>query len=67
MPYSHDAEYRHHRQKDPRSFDKSSFRTVPLSHTDYHGRKFKRYKDKAIVGYNVYHRRWEIQSILEKK
>ena len=52
--YSQNAKYYHHRQKDKRSFRQSSFRIVPLSHTGYKGNKFNKYKDKAIIGYNLY-------------
>ena len=67
MPYSEKAKYIHHRQKDPRGFFKSSFRTVPLIHTDYKGKKFKRLGNKAVVGLHKISRKWEIQSILERK
>ncbi len=72
MPYSEDAKYRHHRRINPSKFQKGTFRTVPLSHTDYSGTKFNKNKDKAIVGkMKSQHRdkgdKWRIQSILEKK
>lgn len=56
-------EYRRWRQRDPNLFVRSSFRTVPLSHTDYKGKK----KGKAIVGKLKTTKKWKIQSILEEK
>jgi hypothetical protein len=50
MPYSKDAKFKHNRQKPPKRFIKSTLRTVPLSHTDYGGKKFKKQGAKAIVG-----------------
>jgi len=67
MPYSSRAEYRRFRQKSPKSFRRSSFRTVPLSHTDYGGGKFRVPGAKAVVGYNEYTGRWETQTILIPK
>ena len=58
-----ESKYRRHRQKSPSLFIKSSFRTVPLSHTDYKGKK----KGKAIVGKLKKNKKWSIQSILENK
>jgi len=55
-------QYNRHRQKNPKSFVKTSFRTVPLSHTEYKGKK----KGKAVVGKLKKTRKWTIQSILEK-
>ena len=55
--------YRRWRQKAPSLFIKSSFRTVPLSHTEYKGKK----KGKAIVGKLKKTKKWAIQSILEEK
>lgn len=55
--------YKRWRQKFPDLFIKSSFRTVPLSHTDYKGKK----KGKAIVGKLKSTKKWTIQSILEEK
>ncbi len=56
-------EYRRWRQKDPGLFIKGSFRTVPLDHTDYKGKK----KGKAIVGKLKSTKKWAMQSILEEK
>ena len=67
IPYSLKAKYYHHVQKDTRSFRQSSFRIVPLSHTNYNGKKFNKYKDKAIIGYNLYSKKYDIQSILVPK
>ena len=55
--------YRGWRQKSPSVFIKNSFRTVPLDHTNYKGKK----KGKAIVGKLKRNKKWEIQSILEEK
>lgn len=78
MPYSKKAKYKHNRQKPPGEFDRSTLKTVPLSHTDYKGKKFKKPGAKAIVGrLKVKHRKpakrggkprkWGIQSILISK
>jgi hypothetical protein len=78
MPYSEKAKYKHNRQKAPKQFDKSTLKTVPLSHTDYKGKKFDKPGAKAIVGklkvkYRKPARRggkpraWKIQSILIPK
>lgn len=55
--------YIRHRKKSPKLFIKKSFRTVPLSHTKYKGKK----KGKAIVGKLKKSKKWEIQSILEER
>ena len=78
MPYSKKAKYKHNRQKPPGKFVKSTLRTVPLSHTDYSGTKFKKRGAKAIVGKlkpqfrkpekrGAKPRVWGIQSILVPK
>ncbi len=69
MPYSREAAYRHHRQKDPALFDKKTFKTVPISHTNYTGKKFAAKGNKAIVGKykKCKDHCWHIQSILELK
>jgi hypothetical protein len=78
MPYSKKAKYRHNRQRSPKQFDKSTLKTVPLSHTDYGGRKFDKPGAKAIVGRlkpsfrkpkkkGGRPRKWGIQSILVPK
>lgn len=78
MPYSKRARYRHHRQKSPGKFQKGTFKTVPLSHTEYKGKKFRKPGAKAVVGVvKKEHRRpikrggrprkWGIQSILTLK
>ena len=65
------AKYRHHRQKSPELFIKKTFRTVPLSHTEYAGKKFRVRGAKAIVGKlkpaNRTKTKWTIQSILTPK
>lgn len=69
MPYSRQAKYRHYRQKEPNLFIQSSFKTVPISHTSYAGKKFAKKGNMAIVGHlkgcDKYC--WVIQSILELK
>lgn len=50
MPYSDEAKYIHNRQLPPGRFDKSTFKTVPLSHTSYSGSKFNVKGAKAVVG-----------------
>ena len=53
-----------YRQEDPGKFVQSSFRNVPLSHTDYKGR-IKGHR--AIVGKLKSTKKWIIQSVLKKK
>ena len=67
MPYSKEAKYLHHRQHDPELFIKSTFRTVPLSHTNYKGTKYDKEKCKVIIGKLKKSGKWAIQSILEPK
>lgn len=72
MPYSKDARYRHDRQQHPRIFNKSTFKTVPLNHTKYRGKKYAHYMYsgtpvKAIVGKLKKSGDWAIQSILIPK
>jgi len=55
--------YKRWRQKDPKLFIKNSFRTVPLDHTEYKGKK----KGKAVVGKLKKTKKWATQSILEEK
>lgn len=55
--------YKRWRQKDPKLFIKNSFRTVPLDHTEYKGKK----KGKAVVGKLKKTKKWVTQSILEEK
>jgi len=57
------SQYKRHRMKDPMLFVKGSFRTMPLSHIDYKGRK----KGKSIVAKLKKTDKWTIQSILEEK
>jgi hypothetical protein len=56
-------QYKRWRQKSPSLFIKTSFRTVPLNHTDYKGKK----KGKAIVGKLKKTKKWAMQSILEER
>jgi len=58
-----EKKYKRHRRKDPDEFEKNSFRTVPLTHTDYKGKL----KGKAIVGKLKKNGKWLIQGILEEK
>jgi len=71
MPYSKEARYKHNRQRPPKHFDRSTLKTVPLSHTEYSGKKFKVKGAKAVVGKLKKSRRgkraWAIQSILIPK
>jgi len=55
-------QYKRWRQKDVSLFVKSSFRTVPLSHTEYKGKK----KGKAVVGKLKKTKKWVTQAILEE-
>ena len=55
MPYSSRAIYKHHRQKNPTLFIRSTFRTIPLNQTNYRGKRFAGYmysgtNAKAVVG-----------------
>lgn len=69
MPYSRKAKFYHYRQIHPSKFIKNSFRNVPLSHTDYSGKKFNVKGARAIVGKlkNKKKDAWKIQSILVPK
>jgi hypothetical protein len=72
MPYSKKSCFYHKRQKQPNLFDESTFKTVPLDHTEYKGTKFQEWskKDsgaKAIVGKLKKNGKWRIQSILIPK
>lgn len=66
MPYKN-SHYERHRQLPPTRFIRDSFRTVPLSHTDYSGKKFDKEGAKAIVGKLKDSGKWKIQSILIPK
>ena len=50
MPYSNNAKYTHNRQLPPSYFEESTFKTVPLSHTRYSGKKYNKKGAMAIVG-----------------
>jgi len=67
MPYTPEAKYRHHRQRSPKQFIQKSFRTVPISHTSYAGKKFDKPGVKAVVGKLKGTSKWVTQSILEPK
>ncbi|MBI2508411.1 hypothetical protein HYV89_05680 [Candidatus Woesearchaeota archaeon] len=58
-----ERKYKRHRKKSPSLFIKSSFRTVPLSHTNYKDKL----EGKAIVGKLKKTKKWEIQNILEER
>lgn len=53
-----------YRQKNPGDFVQSSFRNVPISHTDYKG-SIKGIR--AIVGKLKKTKKWAIQSVLKKR
>ena len=57
------SEYKRFSRKEVKEFIKNSFRTVPLSHTKYRGKK----KGKAIVGKLKKTSKWAIKTILEEK
>jgi len=72
MPYSKKAKYYHHRQNNTRKYRKSTFKIVPLNHTHYNGKKFKKYNKsrtlaRAIVGTLKTGKKGSIQSILIPK
>lgn len=72
MPYSKKAKYKHNRQRSPSDFVMGSFKTVPLNHTKYKGKKYKGYNKsgttaKAVVGTLKSGKKSVIQSILIKK
>jgi len=66
MPYSRKAKYTHHRQRQPELFE-DNFKTVPISHTEYKGKKFKKKGVKAVTGKLKKTGKWKIQSILVPK
>ncbi len=66
MPFSKKAKYLHKRQRQPRLFEKKTFKTVPISHTDYSG-KYQKKGNKAIVGRLKKTGEWKLQSILVLK
>ena len=67
MPYSRKAKYYHHRQRHPNEFIKGSFRNVPISHTKYRGKKFKKKGARAIIGKLKKNKKWVVQSYLVPK
>ncbi len=62
-------EYRHFTQRRKSEFQKDSYKTVPLSHTDYSGIKFKKNNEKilAVIGKLMINEKWKIQKILVPK
>lgn len=62
-------EYHHLTQRRKSEFQKESYKTVPLSHTDYKGSKFKKDNEKilAVVGKLIKNDKWKIQKILVPK
>jgi len=69
MPYSRRAKYYHFRQKHPDLFINGTIKTVPLNHTAYRGKKFKKWNKsgttaKAITGKLRKTKKASIQSIL---
>lgn len=72
IPNSKKARYFHKRQQQPDQFIGNTFRTVPLSHTDYSGEKYKKWKKKdsgakAVVARKKKSKKFGIQSILIPK
>ena len=65
--HSSKSKYDRYRQHSPKQFQKDTFKTVPLNHTDYSGKKFKKKGAKAIVGKKKKSGEWDIQSILIPK
>lgn len=76
MPAKKGAKFTRHRQESPKEFERESFRTVPLSHTGYRGKKYDPDADRAVVG--VFKGKgakkgprggkdWRIQTILRRK
>ena len=59
-------EYHHFTQRRKGEFQKNTFKTVPLSHTDYRGAKFKKDNEKilAVIGKLKINDKWKIQKIL---
>lgn len=72
MPYGKKARFYHKRQQHPSKFIGNSFRTVSLSHADYSGTKYKKWKKKdsgakAVVARKKKSKKLGIQSILIPK
>lgn len=71
MPYSRKAKYRHIKVNDSKMFIRNSFKTVPIEHTEYKGKKYAKKGNMAIVGKlrPMYKKRraWAIVTILDKK
>lgn len=71
-PYSPDSRYLHYRQNSPEEFDKTTFKVVPLHHTEYSGQKFEKYNVRgsgavATVGRDKKTNKWKIQNIMIPK
>lgn len=60
------ARYEHERQLPTGKFDPKTFRTVPIEHTGYKGKKFATKGTKAVVG-KLKGDGWATQSILVPK
>ena len=69
MPYSRDAKYYHKRQRNPKDFQKKSFRTLPVKNSPYTGKKYDKKGVLVVVGKlkNCRKNCWKIQSILVPK
>lgn len=72
IPYSEKAKYKHYRQRQVNLFKKDSFKTVPLNHTKYNGKKFEAFnvsgtKALAVIGTYKTGKKGVIQSILIPK
>lgn len=68
MPYSKASKFTHNRQLSPLMFDNKTYKTVPLSHTKYKGKKYKGIKGAmAIIARDKTTRKIKIQSILIPK
>ena len=54
-------QFNHVRLKSPKLF--TDYRTVPVSHTQYHGKYAKMDDVMAIVGKNVKTHQWDVQAL----
>ena len=66
------ARYKHFTQRNKKDFDKDTYKTVPLNHTKYKGKKFKGYNKsgtnaKAVIGTTKKGKKGVIQTILIPK
>jgi hypothetical protein len=62
--YSSKSKFIHNRQLPPGLFEQKTIRTVPLSHTAYHGKKFHKPGAEAVVGKLKATKHYAIQSVL---